>query len=170
MHLEFSLSKTSICTVQIHAFLYTVHAAHAICTYYDMLGPLACVVGVLFFSQFPITCLLIHLSLLYIFLLLAGISPTTIYARVGDQANFSCSHSSSIPPTGFRLNALTYQSSSAFPGYICNTYVNGVFTLFFTRTEIFSEPSVVRCVYTHCSTGPAKIRNRGKYVFTLVGC
>ena len=105
-----------------------------------------------------------------IFLLLAGISPTTIYAGVGDQANFSCSQTSSIPPTRFRLNTFTYQSSSAFPGFVRNTYVNGVFTLFFTRTEVFSEPSVVRCVYTQCLTGPATIRNPGKYVLTLVGC
>ena len=105
-----------------------------------------------------------------IFLLLAGISPSTIYARVGDQANFSCSHSSSILPTRFRLNTLTYQSPSAFPGYIRNTYENGAFILFFTRTEIFSEPSVVHCVYAQCLTGLATIRNPGKYVLTLVGC
>lgn len=109
-----------------------------------------------------------HLSTL--FLLLAGISPTTIWARVGDQANFSCSLSSDMLPTRFHLNEYTYDSWSMFPGYISNAYMNGVFTLFFNRTDFFPEPSVVRCKYLHCLTEPATIRKPGTYVQTLVSC
>ena len=107
-----------------------------------------------------------------IFLLMfAGISPTTIYARVGDEASFNCSHTSNILPTSFRLNELTYRPLSTLPGYIHNTYIMGVLTVFFTRTNIFSEPSLVSCVYSQCQTGSAMIRNPGMYMLqTLVGC
>ena len=106
-----------------------------------------------------------------IFLLMfAGISPTTIYARVGDEASFNCSHTSNILPTSFRLNELTYRPLSTLPGYIHNTYIMGVLTVFFTRTNIFSEPSLVSCVYSQCQTGPATIRNPGTYVHATNTC
>ena len=106
-----------------------------------------------------------------IFLLMfAGISPTTIYARVGDEASFSCSHTSNIFPISFRLNGFTYMPLSMLPGYIRNTYTMGVYTVFFARTNIFSEPSRVSCVYSQCQTGPAMIHNPGTYVHATNTC
>ena len=105
-----------------------------------------------------------------LFLLLAGISPTTIYARVGDQASFNCSHSSDMLPSHFHLNEYTYHSWTMFPGYNDNTYDNGVFTLFFNRTDIFNEQSVVYCQYSNCFTEGARIRKPSTYVQALVSC
>ena len=102
-------------------------------------------------------------------LLLTGISPTTIYARVGDQASFNCSHSSDMLPTYFHLNEYMYHPWSMFPGSNGNMYDDGVFTLFFNRTDIFREQSVVRCQYSNCFTGRATIRKPGTYVETLIG-